>query len=723
MTHSGYALPVVLLLALVLLSALSSTGWVIWRSAQQHSLAPLLGQAYWASRSGVEAAQARWRLSLAQAIPAWQHLQLPTAPLEEVQTLLTRLALDFCGLETTANSLADLRERSSGSRGLTPTEVQQGYICKRIPTVSAAQAYTLFQAYLPAAWRKPDSFWEALLGQLQQREITLWSGPPSISLTSREGMAAPGVRVNPTGTTFHWMLGPQPLEVVATVQSGSQLPAHHRLMQQFRPLELRLSALVPSGLLLASGRLGWERDYPLALTSQVLLAGKVYLGEHLALAPNPNGSPASPWFGGEVASAGCEQAFPQGCGQQAPFFYLYTPTDPSPQRIYPNARQTWCTPSYCPEFVAGPPHLRAQPLPLPNPITRFRDQAEQTGLILGRGPSAGLRGQVLDLQIALQALTANGNLPARPEWLAAQATWKPDALTIQWIEATTDRLWRNDPQLGRLAYQEHLQFRYTATGQAEQRTWIEPLPPTPLAELKADPDYAARLAEPPWQALNRAFSGQIWLDHPSSLTATLSGGTRAAGLPDAAGRSLSLTDPRTARPSLAPFARITLGAASSLQLLTDLTLAVPACSGFPQRAEGAVPPIPCLPTAPNQIGLYLGAGSLSLPDLASPTLMGLIYLPQGSLEQTAHCLRGELRLIGSLLIGRLAPTAPGCPPPAIRMVHDPRLSQAPGTPPGLDWLALPVWVPQVCLGPAPLDGTCLTPSPQEWLLPAYGRSQ
>ena len=213
----------------------------------------------------------------------------------------------------------------------------------------------------------------------------------------------------------------------------------------------------------------------------------------------------------------------------------------------------------------------------------------------------------------------------------------------------------------------------------------------------------------------------IWLDHPASVTATLSGGRRLPGLPSPLGHPLGGSSPRTARPALAPFAQITVAARSGIRATTDLSLTVPACLDFPQREGREVHTFPCTSTTPNQLGLYLGQGSLELPPLVNPTLMGLYLLPQGSLEQVQGCLQGALHLMGSLMVGRLAPTAPGCPPPGLRLVHDPRLLQQP--PPGLGWLTQPIWLPQVCLGPAPLEGSCTTPAPQEWLLPTHGRSQ
>lgn len=716
MTNNGYSFVLVLLLSLVLLTALSSAGWVVWQTARGQHLSPLLNLAYWASRSGVESALARWRQSLATAIPAWQQLQLPNAPLEETQTQLAQLALNFCGLPDQISSLASLRESPPGWRGLSNPELEQGWLCKRSSQPPPTQPYSLFQRYLPAAWQQTPSFWESLLGS-QPLEQTVWDGPPRVAFTGRQGMAAPGVRVNASGTTFHWMLGPQPLESVGLAESASHLTAQHRRLQQFRPLELRLSALVPSGLVLAAARLGWQAAQPLPLTSDALLAGSVYLNEQLGIAPNSDGSPGSPWFGGPVASAGCTQAWPQGCGAQQAGIYTY----PSGQRLTPQPGQNWCGPVICPQFTAGPPHLQAQPLPLPNPVDRFLAQVTPQGLLLGSGPAPGLRGQVLALELTLQALTSDFLAPGPGQWQADSGLWQAAQLTVQSVEANTLRLWRNDLQSGQLSYQEKYQLRYTAQGLAQERRWIQPVPPTPLAELQADPSLAPLLEPPAWQPRPQPFSGLIWLDHPATTSATLAGGRRISGLTDAQGKRLDPSNPQTARPTLAPFARITVAARWDIQLLTDLSLAVPACLGFPQRDSSGVTTLPCTSTVPNQLGLYLAQGSLQLPWLVNPALMGLYLLPQGTLEQVQGCLQGALHLMGSLLVGRLAPTAVGCPPPGLRLVHDPRLRQAP--PPGLDWLAQPVWLPQLCLGPAPLEGSCTTPAPQEWLLPTHGRSQ
>ncbi len=710
----------VLLLSLILLTGLSSTGWVVWQTARGQNLSPLLALAYWASRSGVEAALARWRQSLAIAIPAWQHLQLPPAPLTETQNQLAQLALNFCGLSNPISSLASLHDTPPGWRGLSSSDLEQGWLCKRGSHPPPAEPYALFQHYLPTGQQQPSSFWESLLGS-QLLEQSVWEGPPRVTFTNRQGMAASGVRANASGTTFHWMLGPQPMESVGQAESASHLTAQHKRLQRFRPLELRLSALVPSGLVLAAARLGWETGKPIPLDRESLLAGHIYLNEYLGLAPNNDGSPGSPWFGGMVSSAGCTQAWPQGCGPQQAGIMVYTDPSQPGQLLTPGPRQVWCNLSICPEFTAGPPHLQAQPLPLPNPIDRFLGQVTPQGLVLGNGPAPGQQGQVLALELTLQALTTDFQAPGPGQWQANPGQWQAGQLTVQSVEATTHRLWRNDPQSGQLSYREKYQLRYNDQGLSEERRWIQPVAPTSQADLQADPDLAPLLEIPAWQPRPQTFSGLIWLDHPATMTATLAGGRRITGLTDGQGKRLDPSNPRTARPAVAPFARITVAARSGIRLLDDLTLAVPACQGFPQRESSGVTTFPCTSTTPNQLGLYLAQGSLELPPLVNPALMGLYLLPQGGLEQTQRCLQGTLHLMGSLLAGRLAPTAPGCPPPGLRLVHDPRLRQDP--PPGLDWLAQPVWLPQLCLGPAPLEGSCTTPSPQEWLLPTHGRSQ
>jgi len=304
----------------------------------------------------------------------------------------------------------------------------------------------------------------------------------------------------------------------------------------------------------------------------------------------------SPWFGGEVTSAGCLAPGSADClGNRfygANFFgeglVRDTAMTPSPQApVFQNA---WGT--HAPEFTQGV-DWRAPFVRLPINNNRQRLAAQQNGLYFD-GDVEGLK---------LSTETENGT--------TYQQIAVTHCLRRDWYGVC--RRWGTEL------------YRYASD----------------RALYRYDPDEEA------WVAVERdgepvVFNGVIFAE----------GGIDNLSGPERTHRD----DPETAAPALAPFAQITVAAGGTVRITGDLKYSDRPCESYPyRRDDGSVVPAVCNNLdALNVLGIYSQFGNVLIADTAPPELYidAILMSARGEVRVENHDLipdRGSVYLTGGII--------------------------------------------------------------------------
>lgn len=290
-------------------------------------------------------------------------------------------------------------------------------------------------------------------------------------------------------------------------------------------------------------------------TDRTLFDGPVHTNGHFRFY-------RSPWFGGEVTSAGCLSPGSQSCqGQTVPGAYFYgegfvRDRNMRPSAARPSYRNRYGT--HAPEFTAGV-DWNASFIPLPPNSQDQRTAAQESGLYFGSS--------ITSLKLYRKCLLGETEV-------ACSEPLDPGVLKLQYIEVTycvktnkgkcpTNEVYRYGPD--GLLYQEN------------NRGLFVPV---------------LRNGAPV------RFNGVIYTD---GEVRSLSGPERSRD-----------TDPATAPPALAEFAQITVAAQRDIRITGDLKYEKPPCTGVPTREpDGTVTPAVCDNLGvQNVLGVYSQEGSV-----------------------------------------------------------------------------------------------------------------
>lgn len=290
-------------------------------------------------------------------------------------------------------------------------------------------------------------------------------------------------------------------------------------------------------------------------TDRTLFDGPVHTNGHFRFY-------RSPWFGGEVTSAGCLSPGSQSCqGQTVPGAYFYGEGFVRDRNMRPSAaRPSYRNPygTHAPEFTAGV-DWNASFIPLPPNSQDQRTAAQKSGLYFGSS--------ITSLKLYRKCLLGETEV-------ACSEPLDPGVLKLQYIEVTycvktnkgkcpTNEVYRYGPD--GLLYQEN------------NRGLFVPV---------------LRNGAPV------RFNGVIYTD---GEVRSLSGPERSRD-----------TDPATAPPALAEFAQITVAAQRDIRITGDLKYEKPPCTGVPTREpDGTVTPAVCDNLGvQNVLGVYSQEGSV-----------------------------------------------------------------------------------------------------------------
>jgi len=295
-------------------------------------------------------------------------------------------------------------------------------------------------------------------------------------------------------------------------------------------------------------------------TDRTLFDGPVHTNNHFRFY-------RTPWFGGEVTSAGCITPGPMGCLSSYFFgarFYGegYIPDvamKPSPQA--PSYTNRWGT--HAPEFSQGV-DWRASFIPLPVNNLEQRDAAQSQGIYIDQ--------TVEDLKLFTEKV--------------GDKTYQ--RIDIEICE-DDDWVWVIRHNGITLACESPLTLSYRYD---ESRTLEYYNPATET-----------------WSPVTRngetvTFNGVIFAD---GAIRSIRGPTRS-----------DPEDPDTAEPALAPFAEITIAAEDSVRITGDLKYTDRPCSSYPHRDEdGKVVPATCDNlNATNVLGIYSQNGNVLIGENA-----------------------------------------------------------------------------------------------------------
>lgn len=292
-------------------------------------------------------------------------------------------------------------------------------------------------------------------------------------------------------------------------------------------------------------------------TDRTLFDGPVHTNGHFRFY-------RSPWFGGEVTSAGCLSPGSQSCqGQTVPGAYFYGEGFVRDRNMQPSAAR----PSYrnrsgthAPEFTAGV-DWNASFIPLPPNSQDQRTAAQESGLYFGSS--------ITSLKLYRKCLLGETEV-------ACSEPLDPGVLKLQYIEVT----YCVKTNKGKCTQDTTEVYRYGPDGllyQEDNRGLFVPV---------------LRNGAPV------RFNGVIYTD----------GGVQSLSGP---GRSQA-TDPATAPPALAEFAQITVAAQGDIRITGDLKYEKPPCMGVPTREpDGTVTPAVCDNLGvQNVLGVYSQEGNV-----------------------------------------------------------------------------------------------------------------
>lgn len=290
-------------------------------------------------------------------------------------------------------------------------------------------------------------------------------------------------------------------------------------------------------------------------TDRTLFDGPVHTNGHFRFY-------RSPWFGGEVTSAGCLSPGSQSCqGQTVPGAYFYgegfvRDRNMRPSAARPSYRNRYGT--HAPEFTAGV-DWNASFIPLPPNSQDQRTAAQKSGLYFGSS--------ITSLKLYRKCLLGETEV-------ACSEPLDPGVLKLQYIEVT----YCVKTNKGKCPTNEV--YRYGPDGllyQKNNRGLFVPV---------------LRNGAPV------RFNGVIYTD---GEVRSLSGPERSRD-----------TDPATAPPALAEFAQITVAAQRDIRITGDLKYEKPPCTGVPTREpDGTVTPAVCDNLGvQNVLGVYSQEGSV-----------------------------------------------------------------------------------------------------------------
>lgn len=325
-------------------------------------------------------------------------------------------------------------------------------------------------------------------------------------------------------------------------------------------------------------------------TSRTLFDGPVHTNQQFRFY-------RTPWFGGEVTSAGCTWPGYAGCSGKVRYgAYFYGAGFIRRGAMRPDASRPSVTNWYgthAPEFAAGV-DWGASFIPLPQNNFSQRSAAQEDGLYFG--------GSLRDLYLA--AVEEGG---VRYQYIRAEVCL--------------------NARCRRTRVEE---YRYAEDGRLYQR-------------VRKGKTYV-------WAPVTRngaqvVFNGVIFV---GGQVRSLHGPSRT-----------DLSDPATAGPALARFAQITVAAEGDVRITGDLKYEDPPCTGTPtRRPNGSVVPAECNNLdAVNVLGVYsqngdvlLGTGTpTSLRDL---TIHGVLMSARGTVQVDNYDWipsRGEVRLLGGVI--------------------------------------------------------------------------
>lgn len=362
---------------------------------------------------------------------------------------------------------------------------------------------------------------------------------------------------------------------------------------------------------LFSGQQRTRDGTPIWFTSDTLLDGPVHSNEHLNFYRQP-------WFGGEVTSAGCHRAGPDGCADvwgpdREPGAYLFPSFVPVSRMRPPSSPSVY---SYwyglqAPVFTEGV-DWEAQFVPMPDNALEQRDAAEAAGL--------SIEGDVERLE--LYAGDASG------------ASVADGTAGYQYLEATLPARTRVCVGSGctRLGPGE-VRWRATPDGNVAREIC------TPAGCSWSDEGYEG------------GFNGVTYVEGTVERT---TGPERSPPSSD---------DPADAAPAVASFSRLTLTAQDDVRIVGDLRYADPPCSAPASRAaDGSVTPATCENLdADNLLGVYAQRGDVTIghahgdATLNAPRNLevhAVLMSAEGSVRvenYDAVGTRGDMRLLGGII--------------------------------------------------------------------------
>lgn len=303
-------------------------------------------------------------------------------------------------------------------------------------------------------------------------------------------------------------------------------------------------------------------------TDRTLFDGPVHTNSHFRFYRRP-------WFGGEVTSAGCTNPGDSACsGQTRPGAYFYgvnngnlvLATNMQPSANAPSYTNAYGT--HAPEFTAGVDWGSAF-IPLPQ-----NNQAQKTA-----AQTAGLYFQRTIRNLTLERKCVDG--PTNQE-VSCSSPLPTGVVKYQYISVT----YCTNASCSRTQSDT---YRYGPDGKLYQRV------------------VQGNVVS--WQPVQRNgsdvyFNGVIFTDGEIQ---SLSGPARA-----------NASDPNSAGPALAEFAKITVAASSTIKITGDLKYENPPCTGTPVRnPDGTVTPATCDNlAAQNMLGVYSQDGDVLISENA-----------------------------------------------------------------------------------------------------------
>lgn len=276
----------------------------------------------------------------------------------------------------------------------------------------------------------------------------------------------------------------------------------------------------------------------------------------------------TPWFGGRVTSAGCNNADCIGNRSPGAYFYdrpstILRPRDMSPNQGAPRRG------NHAPTFEGG---VQWQGTPVPLPTSAYSQRLVAQGV--GRPADQGI---YFDSDLFSLKMWSGNNAGTS---VSSGATW-------QYIEACEgEREWvdRGSRRSSDWRYEfvgTCEQWRFNADGQLQHRV----IPPS---------------GAPPatWSTLPKMFNGVIFVD---GRVESLAGPDRT-----------NANNPATANPAIASFAQITIAAERDIRITRDLMYESPPCTGRPTRlSNGTVRRAQCDNLdARNVLGVYSQGGDI-----------------------------------------------------------------------------------------------------------------